>query len=180
MRRSCRIYQSDEKCNFVFTATGFRDLFTLITKANNPVTFRKTPKDLPLLFISGDKDPVGRYGEWCAPYGQSVPRQRREEYRGHLFIRMRATRCSTSLTDLKPSEIFPVGWRHTLPQELQGRLSSRSRKRQRNKNKTSLKRLREVFVLLGAGNRLAMLSALEIPCIEHCRDNEQHACDQQG
>ena len=32
--------------NFVFTATGFRDLFTLITKANNPVTFRKTPKDL--------------------------------------------------------------------------------------------------------------------------------------
>ena len=55
--------QSDEKCNFVFTATGFRDLFTLITKANNPVTFRKTPKDLPLLFISGDKDPVGRYGE---------------------------------------------------------------------------------------------------------------------
>ena len=25
-----------------------------------------------------------------------------------------------------------------------------------------------------------MLSALEIPCIEHCRDNEQHACDQQG
>lgn len=47
------LYQSDEKCNFVFTATGFRDLFTLITKANNPVTFRKTPKDLPLLFISG-------------------------------------------------------------------------------------------------------------------------------
>lgn len=30
------LYQSDEKCNFVFTATGFRDLFTLITKANNP------------------------------------------------------------------------------------------------------------------------------------------------
>ena len=27
------LYQSDEKCNFVFTATGFRDLFTLITKA---------------------------------------------------------------------------------------------------------------------------------------------------
>lgn len=27
------------------------------------MTFRKTPKDLPLLFISGDKDPVGRYGE---------------------------------------------------------------------------------------------------------------------
>ena len=27
------------------------------------MTFRKTPKDLPLLFISGDKAPVGRYGE---------------------------------------------------------------------------------------------------------------------
>ena len=32
-----------------------------------------------------------------------------------------------------------------MPQELQGRLSSRSRKRQRNKNKTSLKTLERGF-----------------------------------
>ena len=57
------LYQSDEKCNFVFTATGFRDLFTLIAKANASHTFRHTPRWLPLLFLAGDKDPVGKYGE---------------------------------------------------------------------------------------------------------------------
>ena len=57
------LYQSDEKCNFVFTATGFRDLFTLIAKANASHTFRHTPRELPLLFLAGDKDPVGKYGE---------------------------------------------------------------------------------------------------------------------
>ena len=57
------LYQSDEKCNFVFTATGFRDLFTLIAKANASHTFRHTPRGLPLLFLAGDKDPIGKYGE---------------------------------------------------------------------------------------------------------------------
>ena len=57
------LYQSDEKCNFIFTATGFRDLYTLLIKANAVQTFRRTPHDLPLLFLAGDKDPVGRYGE---------------------------------------------------------------------------------------------------------------------
>ena len=57
------LYQSDEKCNFVFTATAFRDLFTLIAKANASHTFRHTPRGLPLLFLAGDKDPVGKYGE---------------------------------------------------------------------------------------------------------------------
>lgn len=57
------LYQSDEKCNFVFTATGFRDLFTLIAKANASHTFRHTPRGLPLLFLAGDRDPVGKYGE---------------------------------------------------------------------------------------------------------------------
>ena len=57
------LYQSDEKCNFILTAAGFRDIFTLIAKANASHTFRHTPRDLPLLFLAGDKDPVGKYGE---------------------------------------------------------------------------------------------------------------------
>lgn len=57
------LYQSDMKCNFVFTVTGFRDLFTLVQRANSSRCFRTTPHDLPILLISGDKDPVGGYGE---------------------------------------------------------------------------------------------------------------------
>ncbi|MCI7124636.1 MAG: alpha/beta hydrolase [Agathobaculum sp.] len=57
------LYQSDAKCNFVFTATGFRDLYTLCAKANSNQTFRRTPHALPLLFLAGDKDPIGKYGD---------------------------------------------------------------------------------------------------------------------
>lgn len=58
-----QMYQSDEKCNFLFTAAGFRDLFTLVERCNNPRCFKKTPHELPLLLISGDRDPVGGYGD---------------------------------------------------------------------------------------------------------------------
>ena len=62
------LYQSDEKCNFIFTASGFRDLFTLCIRANSNAVFRRTPRDLPLLFLAGDKDPVGRYGDGVSGY----------------------------------------------------------------------------------------------------------------
>lgn len=57
------LYQSDEKCNFIFTATGFRDLFQLVMRANHTRCFKSTPHMLPLLLIAGDRDPVGSYGE---------------------------------------------------------------------------------------------------------------------
>lgn len=57
------LYQSDEKCNFVFTATGFRDLFQLVARANTTRCFKSTPHKLPLLMIAGDRDPVGNYGD---------------------------------------------------------------------------------------------------------------------
>ena len=57
------LYQSDEKCNFIFTASAFRDLFILCARANSNATFRRTPSDLPLFFLAGDRDPVGRYGD---------------------------------------------------------------------------------------------------------------------
>ena len=57
------LYQSDEKCNFIFTASAFRDLFILCARANSNATFRRTPSDLPLFFLAGDCDPVGRYGD---------------------------------------------------------------------------------------------------------------------
>lgn len=57
------LYQSDDKCNFIFTATGFRDLFTLVQRANHVRCFRTTPHDLPILLIAGDKDPIGGYGD---------------------------------------------------------------------------------------------------------------------
>lgn len=53
----------DELCGFVFTSGGFRDMFDgllFITDENN---IRTTPKNLPILLLSGKDDPVGDYGK---------------------------------------------------------------------------------------------------------------------
>lgn len=56
-------YEADEKCNFIFTAAGFRDLFNLVSRCNFRSCFPKTPQSLPIMLISGDQDPVGGYGK---------------------------------------------------------------------------------------------------------------------
>ncbi len=96
----------------------------------------------------GDKDPVGRYGEGV--------RRTVNLYRGNgvknievIFYKDARHEVLNELDRLETFGDISVGWRHTLPQGLQGRLSSRSRKRQRNKNKTSLKRLRGFLCFLG-------------------------------
>lgn len=58
-----KLYQSDQKCNFIFTSSGFRDLFRLMQASSSPRCLKGTPRDLPLFFIAGDKDPVCDYGE---------------------------------------------------------------------------------------------------------------------
>ncbi|CAH1197556.1 Monoacylglycerol lipase [Paenibacillus plantiphilus] len=53
----------DERCGFVFTANGFRDMFEgllYITAQNN---VNQTRADLPILLLSGGDDPVGSYGK---------------------------------------------------------------------------------------------------------------------
>ena len=57
------MFSADEKCNFIFTAVGFRDLFSLADRCNRRACFRKTPHELPMLLIAGDQDPVGNYGK---------------------------------------------------------------------------------------------------------------------
>ena len=56
-------YLKDPKCTFLFTAAGLRDLFTLVSECNSKQWFRNLDKDLPILLISGDMDPVGDYGK---------------------------------------------------------------------------------------------------------------------
>ena len=59
-------YNADEICGFPFTNGGFRDLFTLIRRCSRKEGIEDIPKDLPLLFLSGDADPVGSFGKGVA------------------------------------------------------------------------------------------------------------------
>ncbi len=56
-------YMQDAGCMFLFTASGLRDLFTMVSLCNEKKWFRSLPKNLPVLLISGDMDPVGDYGK---------------------------------------------------------------------------------------------------------------------
>ncbi len=56
-------YAQDPFCTYRFTAAGFRDLFTLVQKVGSRKWADSVPRDLPMLLIAGEDDPVGAYGK---------------------------------------------------------------------------------------------------------------------
>lgn len=55
-------YMADDQCGFIFTLNGFKTLAGLCSGLYDTDKIAAMPKDLPLLFIYGDEDPVGNYG----------------------------------------------------------------------------------------------------------------------
>jgi alpha-beta hydrolase superfamily lysophospholipase len=53
----------DKYTSFIFTTSGYRDLFRMIRDSNSDEWFDEYPKELPTLIMSGDMDPVGNYGK---------------------------------------------------------------------------------------------------------------------
>lgn len=56
-------YNKDPLCGFTFTVNGFRTCFELISRLHKKENLDKMPKELPVLFLSGEEDPVGGYGK---------------------------------------------------------------------------------------------------------------------
>ena len=54
---------TDKYTSFIFTASGYRDIFRMIRDCNSDLWFKEYPKELPTLIMSGDMDPVGSYGK---------------------------------------------------------------------------------------------------------------------
>lgn len=61
--KTARNYYQDPKCRFDFTINGYFGLMETVLYDNQPKHMAKISKDLPLLFISGDQDPVGNMGK---------------------------------------------------------------------------------------------------------------------
>lgn len=55
-------YDRDPLCGFVFTVNGFGALFELVDRLYKPENLARVPRELPVLMVSGDADPVGGYG----------------------------------------------------------------------------------------------------------------------
>lgn len=56
-------YIADPLCGFIPTCSLFRDMMTGVKFITNVDNLPKMVKDIPVYFMSGDKDPVGDYGK---------------------------------------------------------------------------------------------------------------------
>ena len=56
-------YMEDPRCGFPFTLNGFYNLFLTLYKIIRKEYLERMPRNLPVLFIAGDKDPVGNFGK---------------------------------------------------------------------------------------------------------------------
>ena len=56
-------YYEDKNCQFDFTLNGYYGLVQSIRYSCDPSNVAKIKKDIPVLFVSGDCDPVGNNGE---------------------------------------------------------------------------------------------------------------------
>ena len=58
-----RRYYAEPRCTFRFTASGYKALMEAVACDASPAHIAKIPADLPILLVSGDRDPVGDLGE---------------------------------------------------------------------------------------------------------------------
>lgn len=56
-------YIADDLCGFCFTTNGFKTLFSVLKAVSQKSWYNNVRKDLPILLIAGDNDPVGEYGK---------------------------------------------------------------------------------------------------------------------
>ena len=56
-------FEADPRCTFIFTLQGFLDLFSTLKFVSDKRWPGTVSKDLPILLLSGQMDPVGQYGK---------------------------------------------------------------------------------------------------------------------
>lgn len=56
-------YVADERCGFMFSVGGYASVSSLTLAIVQPECIAAVPKDLPVLFIAGEEDPVGDCGK---------------------------------------------------------------------------------------------------------------------
>ncbi len=64
-------YAADPLCGFLFTGKAYADFFGGLEQLTHPERLKAMRQDLPVLFISGDRDPVGDMGRGVQKVYQS-------------------------------------------------------------------------------------------------------------
>ncbi len=58
-----KAYYADRFCSFSFTVSAMGDLIRLMKRSNRAAWYKNLSKELPVLLLSGEDDPVGNYGK---------------------------------------------------------------------------------------------------------------------
>jgi len=56
-------YNADKYCGFLFTAAGYKDLFSILHLVSQKQWYKDMTGNLPILLTAGEDDPVGAYGK---------------------------------------------------------------------------------------------------------------------
>ena len=89
-------YNDDPLCGFHFTISGLHDMFTMMKNVMEDNWFKSINKDLPILVISGEMDPVGNYSKGIKKFASQMKKN-----------------------GLKPQVIIYKGARHEILNELE-------------------------------------------------------------
>ena len=95
-------YLSEERCSFRFTLNGYDSLFTALERLCDKELLAQAPKDLPVLFLSGDDDPVGDRGRGVQKGAQSL----RDAGMRRVEVRLYPGARHGLLVELNRQEVF--------------------------------------------------------------------------
>ena len=62
-KQEVQLYNATPECNFIFTVGAYRDMMTGLLEANNKKNLARLRRDVPILLMCGDQDPVGNFGK---------------------------------------------------------------------------------------------------------------------
>lgn len=78
-------YADNPLNTFCFTVNGYYSMFTAIGKAQDKKLMARIPKDLPVLIVSGERDPVGNFTKGVKQTAESLKKAGLNEVQLHFF-----------------------------------------------------------------------------------------------
>lgn len=82
-------YIADKYCGFLFTAVGYRDLFTILDRVSGKKWYNEMYNKTPILLTAGEEDPVGLYGKGIRQIYNDLKLAGKEEVDIKLYPGMR-------------------------------------------------------------------------------------------
>ena len=68
-------YSHDKYCTFKFSSSAIGDLVRVMKYSNRGAWYKNLPKDMPVLLVSGEEDPVGNYGKGVRSVSDKLKKQ---------------------------------------------------------------------------------------------------------